>query len=257
METSSNPPGETNSRDSAWAHPIDKLIVTSVPDGAINANVNGRHVMGALQGFGQLWQKTYKVRLSGVTVTPSEVMQAWRENFTSFWPPGNRFYPSLTGVAPGEVAVLNLQMPGRVPLSTGMLVIYVDDESFTLMTPEGHMEAGWITFSAFEEDGSTVAQVQSMVRAGDPFYEIGHVLFGHRMQEQFWHHTLIALATHFGVTGQVWMHKTCLDNKWQWRYARNVTRNAAIGTGLHILSTPLRLLARSFRRRAANRKADA
>ena len=33
-------------------------------------------------------------------------------------------------------------------LSTGVMVLYADEESFTLMTPQGHMFAGWITFSA-------------------------------------------------------------------------------------------------------------
>ena len=37
-------------------------------------------------------------------------------------------------------------------LSTGVMVLYADDESFTLMTPQGHMFAGWITFSATERD---------------------------------------------------------------------------------------------------------
>ena len=50
-------------------------------------------------------------------------------------------------------------------LSTGVLVIYADDESFTLMTPQGHMFAGWITFSAYEEDGGTVAQAHVLMRA--------------------------------------------------------------------------------------------
>ena len=54
----------------------------------------------------------------------------------------------LTGLAPGEVARIDMDMPGRVTLSTGVLVLYADDESFTLMTPQGHMFAGWITFSA-------------------------------------------------------------------------------------------------------------
>jgi hypothetical protein len=40
-------------------------------------------------------------------------------------------------------------------LSTGVMVIYADDKSFTFMTPEGHMFAGWITFSAMEQDGAT------------------------------------------------------------------------------------------------------
>ena len=55
-----------------------------------------------------------------------------------------------------------------VRLSTGVLVLYADEESFTLMTPQGHTFAGWITFSAWDEGGCTVCQVQSMARANDP-----------------------------------------------------------------------------------------
>ena len=38
--------------------------------------------------------------------------------------------------------MLDLGMPGGMKLSTGVLVMYADDESFTLMTPQGHMFAG-------------------------------------------------------------------------------------------------------------------
>jgi hypothetical protein len=140
-------------------------------------------------------------------------------------------------------------MPGGVPLSTGMLVIYSDDESFTLMTPQGHMESGWITFSAYEEDGCTVAQVQSMARTNDPMYEIGFLLFGHRDQERFWHHTLTALAGHFGVYGHVTMQKECLDPAWQWRESRNIWHNAAIRTGLYVTLAPVRWVRRQRRQR--------
>ena len=47
--------------------------------------------------------------------------------------------------------MLDLTMPGGLKLSTGVLVLYADEESFTLMTPQGHMFAGWITFSAFDD----------------------------------------------------------------------------------------------------------
>jgi len=59
---------------------------------------------------------------------------AWKRDFGSFWPEKNHFYGPLTGIEPGDVAVLNLPMPGRVKLSTGIFVMYADDESFTFMT---------------------------------------------------------------------------------------------------------------------------
>jgi hypothetical protein len=236
------------SRDSAWAAPVTKLKVGQV-QGAINLNVEGRELVGPLQGFGQLWQKTYWVRLAGASVTPQQVIASWKQNFPKFWPAGNRFYGSLVGIQPGEVAVLNLAMPGGMPLSTGVMVLYSDDASFTLMTPQGHMESGWITFSAFERDGATVAQVESLARANDPMYELGFMLFAHSTQEQFWLATLAALAGHFGVNGQVQMRKMCIDSRWQWHQARNIWHNAAMRTGMYVALTPLRWVGRLFKRR--------
>lgn len=101
------------SRDAAfWAKDVSILRVGEVPAGAVNLNVTGRRVVGPIQGFGKMWQKTYRVRLAGPEVTPAEVIAAWKADFQSFWPTGNRFYGPLTGIAPGEVALLNLDMPG-------------------------------------------------------------------------------------------------------------------------------------------------
>ncbi len=78
---------------------------------------------------------------------PEDVISEWRDNFPSFWPEGNDFYPPLTGLEPGEVGLIKAAGPGGMKFKTGVMVLYADDESFTLMTPEGHMFAGWITFS--------------------------------------------------------------------------------------------------------------
>ena len=101
------------------------------------------------------------------------MIAVWKQHFPEFWPKGNSFFAPLAGIAPGEVAALDLAMPGGLKLSTGVLVLYADDESFTLMTPQGHMFAGWITFSSFAEDGVTYAQAQVLMRASDPMYELG------------------------------------------------------------------------------------
>src|SRR5689334_7965858 len=135
--TTTAQPHTDDPRDGAWARAVAHLTVETVPAGGIAINVEGRAVVGPLQGFGQLWQKTYWVRLTGLKASPQEVMTAWKQNFPKFWPRGNTFYPSLVGIAPGEVALLSLAMPGGVPLSTGMLVLYADEVSFTMMTPQG------------------------------------------------------------------------------------------------------------------------
>ena len=116
-----------------------------------------------------MWQKTYRSAAARHRRRrPQEVIATWKEHFPDFWPKGNRFFAPLAGIAPGEVAALDLSMPGGLKLSTGVLVLYADDESFTLMTPQGHMFAGWITFSAFVEDGVTYAQAQVLMRAERP-----------------------------------------------------------------------------------------
>src|ERR671916_677991 len=85
MTEGSPPPrekGEKQPRDAAfWAQRIERLEVSEVPEGAANVNVQGRREVGALQGFGQLWQKTYRVRLTGVEVTPEEAVRIWKERF--------------------------------------------------------------------------------------------------------------------------------------------------------------------------------
>ena len=197
-------------------------------------------MVGPLQGFGPLWQKTFWVRLSGANVSPQEVSKTWREKFPRFWPKGNFFYPSLTGIEPGEVALIDSSLPGGINLSTGVMVIYVDQESFAYITPEGHPVASIITMSAHEKDGVTVAQVQELMRANDPIYEIVGRLAGFKRQEHIWHHTLESLARHFGVRGQAQMVATCVDSKFQWRETKNVWHNAMIRSGVYSLTLPLR-----------------
>ncbi len=236
-ETPPTPPGDQNN----WAQRVDRLSVGQLPPEAINLNVQGRRMTSPLQGFGQLWQKTYTIRLSEVDVSPAAVIQEWKANFPRFWPQGNNFYGPLQGIRPGEVAVLNLSMPGGGRISTGVRVIYADDESFSFMTPEGHMFAGMITFSAFADatdgadSGATVVQIQALIRASDPIYEAGFRLgLGHKAEDQFWSDTLRNLARHFGSpNSEPTLRSVCIDRRVQWREARNVWQNAALRTALY------------------------
>jgi hypothetical protein len=223
-------------RDAAyWAKWVEKLEVSDVPEGAANLNVQGRHEVGALQGFGKLWQKTYRVRLTGVDVTPEQVVKVWKEHFPEFQPSNSRFYPSMAGVAPGEVLFISASV-GGMPVYTGVRVIYADDESFTLMTPEGHPESGWNTFSAYrDDDGTTIAQIQSLARANDPIYEIGFRIVGSTTQERIWTHVLKSLAAHLGVNEPVSLEKVCVDPRLQWSQVKNVWQNAGARSMLYTM----------------------
>jgi hypothetical protein len=220
-------------RDAAhWAKPVPKLHVEDVPEGARNL-VEGKQLLSPIQGFGKMWQKTYRVSLDGADASPTQVIHEWKEHFPDFWPPGNQFYAPLTGINPGEVALIKASVAGGMKLSTGVMVMYADDESFTLMTPQGHMFAGWITFSAAEEQGATVAQAQVLMRAQDPLSELGlSLLGGHRQEDQFWQRTLANLAAHFGAPGDVKTQVVCVDRRRQWSKAKNIRHSAVIRSGV-------------------------
>lgn len=223
-----------------WAQRVERLEVSDVPEGAINLNVSARREVGALQGFGQLWKKTYRVKLTTAGVGPAEVVKIWKERFPEFQPPQARFYPSMAGVKPGEVLFISLKV-GGVPMHTGVRVIYADDECFTVMTPEGHPESGWNTFSAYEDDANmTVAQIQSLARANDPFYELGFRLFGSTEQERIWTSVLKSLAAHFGVNEPVMLEKACMDPKVQWSQVKNIRHNAGARSAFFAMTAPFR-----------------
>ena len=231
-----------------WAKKVSTLNVSEVPEGAININVEGKRLAGPIQGFGKMWQKTYQVRLPRERVSATELIATWKQRFPEFWPDGNAFYGPLTGIAPGEVALLNMTLPGKMKLSTGVMVLYADEESFTLMTPQGHMFAGWITFSATERDGETVAQAQVLMRASDPIFELGLTLGGHRQEDRFWNQTLASVAAHFGEPDrEVDTQVVCVDKRRQWSKWRNVWHSSAIRSTLYMLGAPVRGMRRLTR----------
>jgi hypothetical protein len=247
---------EPSPRQGTWAQPVNQLRVFNLPKGVANINVDGRKVAGPVQGFGQLWQKTYTIRLVGSSVSPQALVQSWKENFATFWPQGNHFYNGSLAIAPGQVALLHLAGPGGFnppggPLiSTGILVIYADEESFSFMTPQGHMFAGMITFSAYRQGDETVAQVQVLERASDPLFELTFRLgFGSKMEDEFWLQTLSNLANHFKAPGsQPQLRSVVVDPHMQWGKAKNIWYNAAIRTALYILAAPFRWLRNRFRK---------
>ena len=230
----------------SWARKVDRLEVDPRA-GVRGTNVAGRRLTGPVQGFGKMWQKSYRMK-AGSQIEPEQAITTWKEHFPEFWPKGNRFAGALTGINPGDVALLDLAIGGGVKLSTGVFVLYADAESFTLMTPQGHMFAGWITFSAEREGDETVVQALVLMRANDPLYEVGMTFGGHRKEDKFWVATLTALGERLGIQDPVVATKTtCVDTKRQWRHANNIWHNSMIRSVLQTIAAPVTGLARRFR----------
>lgn len=235
-------PEQRQPRDAAyWAQQTGALRVRDAPEGALNLNVEGRRVVGPLQGFGQMWQKTYKVRLEGSDVTPEEVIRMWKEEFPKLWPKGALFHTPRAGIAPGEVALIGSDQPGGRWFATGIMVLYADDVSFTYICPEGHPFSGWITFSSHrDEDGVTVAQAQVLIRANDPLYELIMLIGLNKAEDDQWRHVLESLVARFGVAGRVETERVCVDRHRLWRNYKNIRHNAMIRSLLHAAAAPFR-----------------
>jgi hypothetical protein len=208
-----------------WAEPVERLHVEGPTSGKAGRAVEGRRPVSPLNGFGQMWQKTYRVDVG--RPSPEEVIRTWKTHFGEFWPSYNRFYAPLAGVQLGEVAVIQGDV-GPVTLSTGVRVIYSDSTSFAYMTPEGHPFAGFITFSAHREEERCQAEVQLLIRAGDPISEVGFMLGGSKKEDEIWDHTLKSLAARFGSSASVTKEVVLIDRRREWRNWKNLWKSAAL-----------------------------
>lgn len=214
---------EENEERGIWAPSVERLA-----EGA-GVNLDGRRLTGPQQGFGPMWQKTYRITVPGVE--PERVISEWKANYGSFWPRHSTFNAPLAGIQPGEIGgISSMQV-----MSTGVLVIFSDATSFAFMTPEGHPFAGWITFSSYTDDDSedTVAQVQLMIRPNDPFWDVFFMVGGGRGEDMMWQHTLRALAKHFEIDAHAVKTSVKVDRKRLWKNARNIRRNAVFGTAIY------------------------
>jgi anti-anti-sigma factor len=213
--------------DAGWATTVSKLRVTEKPEGALVKNMDGRRVIGQLQGFGPMWEKTYWINIKKPGIKKEDVMLAMREHFMEFQIPENAFHPTSKGLAPGEMIFIDSRTPGGI-VSTGVMVLYMDDRSFTFITPQGHPEAGWITFSVDEREDSVYVQIQGLVRASDPFFEVAFTIAGSKFQETIWKHVLSSLAKYLGVEDNVQMKKYRPATDLQWSKAGNIWYNSQI-----------------------------
>lgn len=253
------PQSNAEGRDGGWAAPVAGLHVDDAPEGVATINVDGKKPIGALEGFGQFWQKSYIARLEGVTETPEAIMDAWKAHFADFQPEGNRFYTPKGGVEPGKIMLIDSPLPiypprydkpGVVPMTSGVMILYADEVSFGVMTPEGFPVAGWNNFMVYnDDDGTPTAQILSFERASDPIYEFGFRLMGGANRQEFiWVHVLTQLAAHLGVETEVKRRRELLDPHVQWKYAGRIFQNAGIRTTLYRLAAPARWVSGKLRR---------
>ncbi len=222
------------------ANPVSQMFVPDMPQEARNLNVNGRRPVGPVNGFGSLCQKIFRLHINDPTISSEESIKELKENFPSFQPSFNRFYPSPGGTQAGEIVLIDSSTPGG-PVLTGVMVLYSDERSFTFNTPQGHPECGFVSFSSDESKDGTVVQILGLARASDHLYEAAFRTVGSKIQTRIWTHVLTSLALHLGVPPKISFEEQSVDRSLRWQQSGNLYYNAQIRT---LLNEPKRLLKR-------------
>ncbi len=249
LEKSGFAPGPLSTNNQAlpvsgWAKSVDRLSLSAIPAGVMNINVHGRRTSSSVDGFGQLWEKRYRLRLHDTDLEPQQIISLWRSEFANFWPKGNHLFTSENAsIAAGTTALLNLTLPGGLVLATGLTVIHADDTSFSFMTAQGHILSGWITFSCFRKKDATIIEVHPLFRASDPLMELGFRLGAAAQEDSFWHETLGNLARRLGTHGDVAQQNILIDPHIQWNRFANLRYSAAIRSSVYM---PFYLLKKCF-----------
>lgn len=99
-------------------------------------------------GVGARFHRRYAVEIAGATASPEEVIAAVASDLDAFCPPEVARFERAEG-ASGPLAVGDdLHVHIHAPWDGPVRVAEVTPTSFTLVTREGHLEAGQIRFSA-------------------------------------------------------------------------------------------------------------
>ncbi len=208
-------------------------------------NIAGRRISAPSHGFGQLWRKRFWMVLPA-DLSPVMVIGTWKRRFSDFWPGTNEFV--VDRMAEDEVAGAEMELPAGARVATGLVVIASAEDRFTLITIEGHMFAGWVTFRGEQTPEGTRIEIELLMRASDPLYEFGLKLGGHRREETFWRDTLKRVAAHFGQAPRIEMESSLEDPARQWSRVANTWYNAAIRTQLQRIASGAKRLGRGSRR---------
>lgn len=130
-------------------------------------------VMSALPGLqrpgdavGPLTHRRYRIRIARAKLSPAQLIDVFRRDPNRLSPTSFAFFdppPGDEGMLVGDAFTVRLPGPWDGPVS----VTRVAPTSVRLETRDGHLEAGWIEFSAYQVDRHTVFAIESLARSGD------------------------------------------------------------------------------------------
>lgn len=167
--------------------------------------VGGTDVQEATEGTGPLIHRRYEVELPDRAMSADIVMRLIQLHLTELAPAAlARFEKSVGSDVVFRVGdEYEISMFG--PWNGTVRVVRMEPDSFTLVTLDGHPEAGHITFSVHDDElapGSLRVVIESWARARDPLVEAAYSTFkiGKMAQTEVWITFLQRLSELAGVT---------------------------------------------------------
>ena len=162
--------------------------VTHRPDPP-SAPPTGADVQTEADGTGARFYRRYRVRVDGSTLSPDELFGAIAEDINAFVPDELARFERTQG-APGRIAqgdefVVHITAPWDGPVR----VAEADATSFTLVTLDGHLEAGSIRFSADGARGGELRfAIESWARSADAVVDFAYDTLGvaREAQQAMW-----------------------------------------------------------------------
>ena len=160
----------------------------------------------ASSGWGALVHRQYEIRLAGTPHTVASLCQLMQQHLAELAPSALAAFEKSEGSAHrfriGDEYDITMLGPwnGRVRVED------VGIDRFTLITLDGHPEAGTITFSAHEASapgGAMRVMIESWARARDGVVQAAYRTFGlgRQVQTEVWITFLQRLGALAGVTG--------------------------------------------------------
>ncbi len=129
------------------------------------ARVSTEDVQGPEHGHGPLFHRRYRTQIRGARLSPEELMTAVQGNLNKPAPTSFARFEKVLGdrgtMAVGDEYVV--RMPG--PWDGPVRVIELDEQSFRLVTLQGHLEAGQIEFRVRGDHGVLRFEIESWARS--------------------------------------------------------------------------------------------
>lgn len=199
--------------------PMHRLEERGDPDGdappALPDSADHDELQRPDDGHGPLFHRVYRTRIRDTTMTAEDVIARVAADPDCVAPTEFASFQKVHGeqgeMRVGDEYVVHMAGPWDGPVR----VVERTPTCFRLVTLEGHLEAGQIRFSAREEDGMVVFEIESWARSAGPLVHLlyDRLRMAKEVQLHMWTSMLQRVAELAGgrVTGGIDIHTRRVD----------------------------------------------